>query len=114
MIVTEADENSGSMRSVEFALKMEKDIYVLPQRLGESMGTNRLLQEGLAKSIYDIDIFADSYGVKPSCNIVKADFFYFCQTNPTLDSAIEIFKDRVYEAELEGIIRIENGLVQLV
>ena len=115
LIVTEADERSGSMRSVEFALKMGKDIYVLPQQLNESRGTNRLLEEGLAKPIYNIETFADKYGVKPTVeNIEKDDFFYFCQTSPTFDLAIEKFGSKVYEAELEGIIKVENGLVRLL
>jgi len=114
LIVTEADENSGSMRSVEFALKMGKEIYVLPQQLDESRGTNSLLEQGLAKPIYNIETFANRYGVEPSSDVVKDEFFYFCQKSPTLDSAIEKFEERVYEAELEGIIRIEGGLVHLV
>ena len=115
LIVTEADENSGSMRSVEFALKMEKKIYVLPQRIGESRATNKLLEEGLAKPIYNIETFANNYGVSPQNDLVEKDeFFYFCQTSPTLDLAIEKFSSRVYEAELEGIIAIENGLVHLL
>jgi DNA processing protein len=115
LIVTEADENSGSMRSVEFALKMGKEIYVLPQRIDESRGTNKLLEEGLAKPIYNIETFADTYGVSPKNDLVeKDDFFYFCQTTPTLDSAVERFNSRVYEAELEGIIAIENGLIRLL
>jgi DNA processing protein len=40
LIVTEADLNSGSMRSVEYALKMGKEIFVIPQRLDESLGMN--------------------------------------------------------------------------
>jgi len=44
----------------------------------------------------------------------RDEFFYFCQTSPTLDEAISRFDSRVYEAELEGLIRIENGLVNLV
>lgn len=115
LIVTEADANSGSMRSVEFALKMGKSIYVLPHRLTESKGTNQLLAEGLATPIYDIETFADGYGVSPqNTGIVKDEFFYFCQTSPTLDDAITKFGDRVYEAELEGLILIEEGLVRLV
>ena len=114
LIVTQADENSGSMRSVEFALKMGKEIYVLPHRLDESRGTNSLIERGLAKPIYNIEKFADLYGIEPSVDIVRDEFFYFCQKSPTLDSAIERFEDRVYEAELEGIIRIDGGLVHLV
>jgi len=114
LIVTEADENSGSMHSVEFALKMGKEIYVIPQRLGESRGTNWLLKEGLAKPIYDMELFADSYGVAPQNSLEKDDFFYFCQTSPTLDEAVACYSDRVYEAELEGIIEIKNGLIYLL
>lgn len=115
LIVTEADEKSGSMRSVEFALKMGKEIYVLPHRLDESRGTNKLLAEGLAKPIYDIESFTNIYGVSPQNDgIEKDEFFYFCQTSPTLDEAIAKFDERVYEAELEGLICIENGLVRLV
>ena len=57
LIVTYADLNSGSMRSVEYALKMGKEIYVLSHRIGESEATNNLLSEGKAKAIYDIDVF---------------------------------------------------------
>ena len=115
LIVTEADENSGSIRSVEFALKMGKKIYVLPQQLGQSNGTNKLLEKGLATAIYDIENFANEYGVVPQNEvIVKDEFFYFCQTSPTFDDAVAKFSDRVYEAELEGLICIENGLVRLV
>ncbi|NEW59895.1 DNA-processing protein DprA [Sulfurovum sp. bin170] len=115
LIVTEADEGSGSMRSVEFALKMGREIFVLPHRLGESMGTNQLLAQGLAKPIYDIETFANSYGVVPKDDAIEKDeFFYFCQTSPTFDEAIAKFSTRVYEAELEGLIAIENGLIRLV
>ncbi len=114
LIVTEADEESGSMRSVEYALKMGKEIYVLPHNIDESRGTNKLLEAGLAKPIYEIETFANSYGMIPKDDsIVKDEFFYFCQTSPTLDDAVAKFESRVYEAELEGMIMIENGLVRL-
>jgi DNA processing protein len=115
LIVTEADEGSGSMRSVEFALKMGKQIFVLPHRVNDSRGTNSLIAKQLATPIYDIEEFANSYGVVPKDDTIKRDdFFYFCQTSPTLDEAIKKFDSRVYEAELEGLIQIENGLVTLV
>jgi DNA processing protein len=114
LVVTQADEGSGSMRSVEFAMKMGKKIFVLPHRLDESRGTNILLAKNLAEPIYDIEGFSNRYGVIPKNNsIIKDDFFYFCQTSPTFDEAIAKFGTRVYEAELEGIIVVYNGLVQL-
>ena len=113
LIVSEADLKSGSMRSVEFALKMGKEIWVLPQHLGESEGTNRLLLEGKAQAIYDIEAFASRFGSVADEGLDKDEFFYFCQKSPTLDATIEKFGERVYEAELEGIITIHNGIVRL-
>jgi DNA processing protein len=113
LIVTEADEDSGSIRSVEYAQQMKKDIFVLPHNIGESRGTNRLLKEGLAKPIYDIEEFASRFGQAVDDTMPKDDFFYFCQTSPTLDAAISNFGDRVYEAELEGTISINNGIIRL-
>ena len=113
LIVTEADLNSGSMRSVEFAQKMGKSIFVLPHRLGESSGTLDLLNENKATAIHDIQAFVSSFGEAVSENIVKDDFFYFCQKSPTFDESIEKFGERVYEAELEGIITIQDGIVRL-
>ena len=113
LIVTEADLDSGSMRSVEYALRMGKEIYVLPQRLHESLGTNALLNEGKAIAITDIEVFAARFGKSVSVEVDKDDFFYFCQTSPTFDDTIGKFGDKVYEAELEGIITIHNGIVRL-
>ncbi|MEA2028997.1 MAG: DNA-processing protein DprA, partial [Campylobacterota bacterium] len=102
-----------SLRSVEFAQKMGKEVYVLPHRIGESKGTNKLLVEGEAKSIYSIDKFASRFGVAVDSGIEKDEFFYFCQSFPTVEEAVSRFGDRVYEAEFDGIITIENGMVYL-
>jgi DNA processing protein len=113
LIVTEADLNSGSMRSVEYALKMGKEVWVLPHRLDESLGTNRLLAEGKAKVIQDVEAFVSRFGQAVQSSVLKDDFFYFCQTSPTLDETVKKFGERVYEAELEGVITIHNGIVRL-
>jgi DNA processing protein len=113
LIVAEADLDSGSMRSVEYALRMGKEIYVLPQRLGESLGTNQLLKEGKAESIIDIETFVSRFGEEASSEIEKDDFFYFCQSSPTFDDTVSRYGDRIYEAELEGMVTIQNGIVRL-
>jgi DNA processing protein len=113
LIVTEADLNSGSMRSVEYALKMGKEIFVLPQRLDESLGTNQLLHTMKATAIHDIETFASTFGQIADDALEKDDFFYFCQKTPTFEESLKKFGDRVYEAELEGIITIQNGIVRL-
>jgi DNA processing protein len=113
LIVTEADLDSGSMRSVEYALKMGKEIFVLPQRLDESLGTNQLLDKKHAKAIHNIETFASTFGRSVEDEVEKDDFFYFCQKTPTFDESLKKFGDRVYEAELEGLITIQNGIVRL-
>jgi len=42
LIITQADINSGSLRSAEFALKMGKQIYVLPHRINDCRDASHL------------------------------------------------------------------------
>ena len=115
LIITEADADSGSMRSAEYAQAMGKPIHVLPQALDTSRGTNGLLARGHAEAIYDIEAFADRFGVVPDReDLVRDDFFYFCQQRPTLDEALSRFGQRVFEAELSGEIQIVSGTIRLV
>ncbi len=109
LVVAEADRQSGSMRSVEYALKMGKPVYVLPHRLGESEGTNDLLRDKKAEPIYDIDAFSARFGKKREG--AKEPLLAFCAEVPTLQEALDRFGQRVYEAELEGRIEIRDGLV---
>jgi DNA processing protein len=88
LIVTYADINSGTMRSVEYALKMNKQIFVLPHRLGESDGTNKLLANGQAKGIYDIDKFVSQFGNIKLDDNIQDDFLQYCKTHPTYDEAV--------------------------
>lgn len=115
LVVGEADINSGTMRSVEFALKMGKEIFVLPQRLGESNATNQLVKEHKAKVIYDIDEFVAKFSkcqnIQP---LKKDDFIEFCSVNPTYDEALAKYPHRLFEAELSGEIKIQNGRVLIL
>lgn len=113
LIVTQADINSGSMRSVEFAKKLGKKIYVLPHRIGESEGTNYLLKTNQATAIYDIDEFVASFGIIQQ-NILQDDFLEFCKTNPSYDKAVEMYGSKVFEYELLGKIEVKNGIVILL
>lgn len=114
LIVTQADIDSGSMRSVEFAFEMGKKIYVIPHRIGESEGTNALLAEGKAEAIYDIDAFVGKFGMVNS-EIDKSDpFTLFCARRPTYEEAVVKFGDYIFEAELSGKIQVKNGIVELL
>jgi DNA processing protein len=119
LIVAEAELESGSMRSVEYAKKMGKEIFVLPQRVGESAGTNALLAQGEARAIYDIDAFVlelcQRFGLKNLSEDTKEQdpFILFCKTTPTYDEALQKFPSKVFEAELNGTILIKNARVYL-
>ncbi|RBQ30214.1 DNA-processing protein DprA [Aliarcobacter vitoriensis] len=110
LIVAYADLKSGSMRSIEYAIKMNKDIYVLPHRIGESEGTNQLLAKGKAKAIYDIDAFVSQFGSIQK-DEVKDDFLDYCKTNPAYNEAVFKYSDKVFEYELLGKIEIKDGKV---
>lgn len=114
LIVTQADENSGTMRSVEFALKMGKPIFVLAHRIGESVATNKLLQDGLATAIYDVDTFIQEFvGYKNKITHID-DFLEYCKNSPTYDEVMKKFPEKLFEYELNGKIKIESGLVFVI
>lgn len=113
LIVTQADLKSGSLRSVEYALKMQKEIFVLPHRINESQGTNKLIKDGLAKVIYDIDDFVELHAKMPIIEEEQNDFLEFCKNCPSYDEAITKYNSLVYEYELSGKIEILNGYVKV-
>ncbi len=110
LIVAQADLNSGSMRSVEFALEMGKKIYVIPHRLGESEGSMRLIQEGKASLITDIKAFADIFGQVQESN---DPFLDFCSRSPSYEEALRFDAQKLFEYELEGKVRVVLGKVTL-
>ncbi|MDD3343195.1 MAG: DNA-protecting protein DprA [Sulfurospirillaceae bacterium] len=112
LIVVQADINSGTMRSVEFAQKMGKPIFALPHRSGESEGSNALLERGIAQPIYNIDAFVSQFG---EIKIDNSDnFLKYCNTKPLYNDAIALYGDTVYEYEFLGKIIIENGHIKRV
>lgn len=121
LIVAEAELESGSMRSVAYALEMQKEIFVLPHRIGESGGTNALLQEHKAEAIYDIDRFVQMLLARYGLGASKEEkreysddpFLAFCKTTPTYEEAMRLFASRVFEAELGGEILVKEGRVFL-
>jgi DNA processing protein len=113
VIIAQADINSGSMRSAEFALEQNKEIFVLPHRLGESQGTNELLHEKKVNAIYDIDEFVAKISNNINTKPIKDEFWEFCSNFPKYQEAIKIYKDRVFEAELNGEITVKNGIIRV-
>ena len=110
LIVTQADENSGTLTSIQYALKMGKKVYTIPHRLNESLGTQKLIEKGLIEVIYDLDEFVKKLTGKELSKNIDEYMKYF-NTNPSYEEAILKFSDVVFEYELEGKIKIENGRI---
>jgi len=113
VIITQADINSGSIRSAEFAIKHNKPIYVIPHRLNESNGTKMLLKNALATPIYDVDEFIQKFNTTTDKDIKIDEFYDFCKNFPRYDEALKLYGDRVYEEELDGNIVVQNGKIRL-
>ncbi|MCP4970014.1 MAG: DNA-processing protein DprA [Arcobacter sp.] len=109
LIVTQADENSGTLTSIEYALKMGKDVYTIPHRIDESMGTQKLIEQGLIKPIYNIDNFLNKFG---NISINDNSFYKYLYTFPLYEDALKKYPNKIYELELEGKIVIENGYIK--
>jgi len=115
LIVSYAELDSGTMRSVAYAQQMGKQIYVLPHRIGDSEGTNRLLADKKAEAIYDIDDFVDGFTHCYQKNSLEVTpFLAFCAANPSYEEALKIFPSEIFEAELQGLIEIKNAKVYLL
>ncbi|MDP3120486.1 MAG: DNA-processing protein DprA [Sulfuricurvum sp.] len=114
LIVAEADIGSGSMRSVQYALEMGKQIYVLPHRIRESEGTHQLLAQGKAAAIENIDDFVAYISKKTLNTILDTPFLAFCRTFPSYEEVMLKFPREIFEAELSGIVDVRNGRVVIV
>lgn len=114
LIVTQADLNSGSLTSVQYALKMKKKIYTLPHRINESLGTQELVKKGLVEPIYDIDEFISQFTNTSKTKKTTDEFLLFCESNPSYEEAVLKFGNRVFEYELEGKIEINNAKISVI
>lgn len=110
LVLAQADLNSGSMRSVDYALEMGKKIYVLPHRLGESEGSMKLLHEKKAELITDIKAFADMFG---KVNEDNDEFLSFCKKEPSYEEALAFDAQKLFEYELGAKIKVVAGKVLL-
>jgi len=117
VLIPQADLQSGSMQSSSITLKQQKPLYVLPHHLGESSGTQRLLQHKQAMCIHDVKAFLADIGLnaenRDENNDNKDEILLFCASSPSFDEAYSRFGDILFEYELEGKIMRSNGRVVL-
>lgn len=108
LIVTHADEDSGSLTSVDYALSMGKKVYTIPHRLNESIGTQKLIEKGFIEPIYDLDLFLNSFGGETN----KDEMSIYLETFPIYEEALLKYGVKIFEMEIEGKIKIENGIIK--
>lgn len=120
VIIPQADMMSGSMQSARIACELEKPLFVLPHRIGESEGTNTLLAQNKAQCIYHIDTFIHSLFANVSEDStdsinaqIQDDVLAFCAGNPSFEEAFNRFGEKIYEYELMGKIKRESGSIRL-
>lgn len=107
VILAQAEKKSGTMHSYRWAKEAGKKIYALSHRIGESEGSNLLISQKEIEGIYDVEFFLESVGITEE----NDPFLEFCTSHPTFEEAYLKWGDIVYEYELEGNIRIENGII---
>lgn len=110
VVIPQADLGSGSMESAKIALSLNKPIYVFPHRLGESEGTNSLLQAKKAQAIYSLNAWIEEWFGTLFCP-QNDEILEFCKTPVAFEEAYQRFGEKIYEYEMEGKIKIENGRI---
>ena len=108
LVVAQADLKSGSMQSARLANELKIPVYVLPQRMGESDGTNFLLANKKAELIDDYHKFASLFGEIKEQEKTSDEILKFCKNGVSLDEVLAKFGDIIYEYELEGLVEISN------
>ncbi|TLD84607.1 DNA-processing protein DprA [Helicobacter sp. MIT 11-5569] len=122
VIIPQADLKSGSMQSANYALSLHKKIFVPPHHIGQSQGTQHLAKNHQAEIIWDIDAFVDNlcarfYGDSkqtPNHSAHNDAVLEFCKNNPFFEEAFLHFGEILFEYELEGKIRRNNGRIEIV
>ena len=115
VIIPQADLKSGSMQSANYALSLQKKIFVPPHHIGQSQGTQMLAKEGKAEVIWDIDAFiADLIPQSIELQKEQDKILDFCKGNPLFEEAFLRFGEILFEYELEGKIHRKNGRIEVV
>lgn len=123
VVVPQADEKGGSIQSAQFAYKIGKPLFVFSHRMGESLGTQSLLEAAKAKPIMRIESFVQwlfetfgaEFGLKKHTQCADNDcdgFIELCKQSPLEIEVIEKFGvQRLQEEQLNGLVAVRNGRV---
>ncbi|MBX7491120.1 DNA-processing protein DprA [Helicobacter turcicus] len=128
VIIPQADLQSGSMQSANYALSLQKKIFVPPHHIGQSLGTQSLAKNNQAKVIWEIDSFVNAICAQVFKSFTKDStknynknasassdaVLEFCKGNPFFEDAFLRFGEVLFEYELEGKIRRNNGRLEVL
>ncbi len=112
VVIAQADLKSGSMQSARLCKELKKELFVLPQRLNESEGTNLLLAKKEASLINDFKAFVKLFAQPKEEE--KDEFLEFCKKENSLDKILAKFGNLVYEYELLGKLEINGTFVRVL
>lgn len=130
VILPQGDLNSGTESSARIAKKLNKPIFTIPQRYGESELTNALLERGEARAIYNIKHFVKDYLPQEllkrgdsadsvestestqNAESVNDEILAFCQHPVNYDDALAKFGAKLLEYELLGLLVRESNTIR--
>ena len=88
LVIAQADFKSGSLQSARLAKEQGKKVFVLPQRLGESDGTNALVAKADATLIWDLDAFVRDFVACKYSSPLELDL---AQSSPFIEECKKTF-----------------------
>lgn len=116
VIIPQADQKSGSSSSANLCVALQKELFVLPHRLHESLGTQELLAQNRAHAIYDVAQFVGMLCSRFEIHkeVVSEDaLLAFASKQGLFSDALQLFGDKVFEYELEGKIQRDGLYIRL-
>lgn len=120
VVIAQADIKSGSMSSANYAKSAEIPLFGLPQRKGESDGTNMLICKGDMKLLDDFESFALSFGGELFMSLSEQkskkddEILEFLSANNDFNAAYARFGDKLFEYEIEGLVAIDGAFVRVL
>lgn len=115
VILPQGDLKSGTSASARYALRLNKPIFTLPQRYGESSLTNSLLEQNKARAIYDIDEFIkNNLDINLQVSPKNSDeILEFCKNAPSFEVALAKFGSKILEYEFLGLLEREGNRIKI-
>jgi DNA processing protein len=116
-LLSDIEKNGLLMSQFAPAFRATPWSFVVRNELVVALGDVLVVAEaelGSGSMRSDVDEFVSRFGVTTGVQKNADAFLDFCETSPTYEEALAKFPDRVFEAELSGVIEIRNAKVFLL